>query len=133
MARIAGRRGRLYASITSGGTAEPIAFLSQWSIDFSTDRIDVTAFGDGNKVKVAGLAEATGSYSGFYDDATAQLFTAASDGQARKFYLYPDTNTNGRYWYGTATFDTSYEGSVDGAVTTSGDWEAASTVTGVGI
>ena len=29
MARIAGRNGRLYANLTSGGTAEPIQFLEQ--------------------------------------------------------------------------------------------------------
>jgi hypothetical protein len=43
MARLAGKSARLYASITSGGTAEPIQFIENWSIDFSTDKFDVTS------------------------------------------------------------------------------------------
>ena len=64
MARIHGRDGRLYAAIASGGTAEPIAFLNSWSIDFSVDRTDVTAFEDSNKVKLAGLPDASGDFGG---------------------------------------------------------------------
>lgn len=132
MARIAGRNGRLYAGITSAGTAEPIAFLNNWSISFAVNTIDVTSFGDTSMVYVAGLPDASGSYSGFFDDATAQLFTAATDGVARKFYLYPSTLSTGVYWFGTATFDFAADGTVDGAVTISGDWAAASAVQKVG-
>lgn len=132
MARIHGRSGRLYANITSGGTAEPIAFLRDWSINFSVDNVDVTAFGDTNKVYVAGLPDVAGSYSGWYDDATAQMYTAASDGVARKFYLYPDNSSTGKYWFGTALFDFNVSSAVDGAVSVSGDFNAASAVSKVG-
>jgi len=128
MARIHGRSGRLYSSITSAGTAEPIAFLNQWSIDFSVDFVDVTAFGDGNKIYVSGLPDAQGSFAGFYDDATAQLYTAATDGVARKFYLYPDNGTTTKYWFGTGLFDFSVTGGVDAAAAVSGNWRAASAV-----
>ena len=130
MARLAGRSGRLYVGMTSStAAAEPITFLRQWSIDFTTDDIEVTAFGDTNKVYVAGLPDASGSFSGFYDDATAQLYTAAVDGAARRFYLYPTTADTGEYFSGTATFDFSAEAAVDGAVTVSGNWKAATAVT----
>lgn len=132
MARIHGRNGRLYVGITSAGTAEPIAFLNNWSISFATDNVDVTSFGDTVKVYVAGLPDASGSYSGHYDDATAQMFTAALDGVARRFYLYPSTSNNGQYWFGTALFDFNVESAVDGAVTISGDFQAASAVAKVG-
>ena len=129
MARIHGRKGRLYAAIASGGSAEPIAFLNSWSINFETDRVDVTSFGDDNKVYTAGLPDASGSFSGFYDDATEQLYTAAQDGVARKFYLYPNTvGAGAKYWYGTALFDFSVEGGVGDAVTVSGSWSAAGAV-----
>ncbi len=130
MARKHGRNGRLYVAIASGGTAEPVTFLNQWSIDFSVDNIDVTAFGDSNKVYVAGLPDSSGSFSGFFDSETAQLFTAASDGVARAFYLYPDT-ADATYWYGTGLFDFNVASTVDGAVTISGDFQAASTITKV--
>lgn len=132
MARIAGRNGRLYAAIASGGTAEPIAFLSNWSVSFASDRFDVTAFGDTNKTYVAGLSDAQGTFSGFYDNATAQLYTAAVDGVARKFYLYPDVTAPSQYWYGTGFFDFEASAGVDGAAAVSGSWNAASAVTKVG-
>lgn len=132
MARIAGRNGSLYANITSGGTAEPIAFLNNWSISFAVGTIDVTSFGDTNKVKVAGLPDATGTYAGFFDNATAQMYTAATDGVARKFYLYPDRTVATTYWFGTAVFDASYTAAVDGAVQTSGNFAAASAIPKVG-
>lgn len=128
MSRIHGRRGRVYCGIASDtATAEPIAFLNQWSMDSSTDRVDVTAFGDNNKVYVAGLPDATGSFAGFYDTETEQLFTASQDGLARKFYLYPDL-TDGDYFYGTGFFDFSISVEVAGAATISGSWSAASAV-----
>lgn len=129
MARVHGRRGRLYVGIADDdATAEPIAFLNSWSIDSTTDRVDVTAFGDNNKVYVAGLPDASGSFAGFYDTETEQLYTASQDGLARKFYLYPDTS-DGDYFSGTAFFDFSASGDVSGAVSISGTWSAASAVT----
>lgn len=132
MSRLHGRNGILYMNLTSGGTAEPVAFLSQWSIDFSVDNVDVTAFGDTNKVYVAGLPDCSGSYSGFYDDATVQMYTAAQDGVARKFYLYPTTGATGKYWFGTALFDFSVSSGVSDSVSISGNFNAASAVTKVG-
>jgi hypothetical protein len=47
----------------------------------------------------------------------------------RKFYLY--ARTPDVYWYGTALFDMSSAGGVGEAVTISGNWTAAGTVTKV--
>lgn len=132
MARIAGRNARLYASITSGGTAEPIAFLSTFELNFTSDRFEVTSFGDTNKAYVQGLADSQGAFNGFYDNATAQLYTAATDGVSRKFYFYPDNTATGQYWFGTAFFDFSPSFDVGGAATCSGSWAAASSVSKVG-
>ena len=132
MARIHGRSGRLYAGITSAGTAEPITFLNNWSIEFSVDFVDVTAFGDTNKIYVSGLPDAQGSFGGFFDNATAQMYTAAAAGVARKFYLYPDTGSTGVYWFGTALFDFSVQASTTSAAEVSGNWRAASAVAKVG-
>jgi hypothetical protein len=132
MARIAGRSGRLYANLTSGGTAEPITFLNNWSLAFTTGKIDVTAFGDTNMTYVSGLPDAQGTFSGFYDNATVQLYTAAVDGVARKFYLYPDNGSTGQYWFGTALFDFNVDAAVDGAVQINGSFAAASVASKVG-
>lgn len=132
MARIAGRNAALYANLTSGGTAEPVAYLNHWTMDFSVDTIDVTAFGDTNKVKVAGLPDGSGTYSGWYDNATNQTYGMATDGVARKTYLYPDRTNATQYWFGTAIFDMSVDLGVDGAASISGSMSAASAFQKVG-
>jgi hypothetical protein len=131
MARLAGRNGRIYLSLTSGGTAEPVAYQASWSINFSTNKIDVTAMGDSNKVYVSGLQDAQGQFAGFYDDASVQAYTAATDGVARKVYIYPNIST-AQYWFGTALTDFSVDSSVDGAVAVSSSWAAASVFQKIG-
>jgi hypothetical protein len=128
VARSAGRFGRLYVAIASGGEASLIPFVARWTLTAQTDRYDVTAQGDDNKQYVAGLPDASGTFSGFLDVATAQTYTAATDGVARKFYLYPSTASAGTYWFGTGFFDFNMESPVDGAETMSGSWSAASPV-----
>lgn len=133
MARYHGRKGRLYLGLANDtATAEPVAFLRSWTISFATDRTEVTAFGDTNKVYVAGLPDASGDYAGFWDNATAQMYTAATDGLARKFYLYQSIDlATTEYFFGTAFFDFAVEGAVDGAVSVSGSWQAASSVVAI--
>lgn len=133
MARRHGRNGRMYMDIAGGGSAASINFIAKWSLSFTTERTDVTGMGDANKVYVAGLPDAKGTYSGFFDDATAQMYTAATDGIARKFYLYPDiTNAPGVYWFGTTFPDFSVSGGVEEAVAISGSFDAATQVIKVG-
>jgi hypothetical protein len=133
MARVHGRRGRLYAGIASDtAAAEPVTFLTNWSIDFTVDKVDVTTLGDTNKTYVSGLPDAAGSFGGFYDTATAQLYTASQDGLARRFYLYPDIS-DGDYFFGTALFDFSASGGVTEGVAVSGTWAAASAIAKAGV
>lgn len=132
MSRVHGRKGQLYVGLASDtAVATPVTFLNQWSINFNTDKQDVTCFGDTNKVYVSGLPDASGSFAGFYDTDTAQLYTASQDGLARRFYLYPTTADTADYWYGTALFDFSATGNVSGGVDVSGNWSAASAVSQV--
>lgn len=133
MARRAGRNGRVFINLTSAGTAEPVAFVRSNALSAVSDRFDVTAFGDGNKVYVAGLPDQSGSFDFWYDDATVQTYTAALDGVARKFYFYPDfTTTPGQYFFGTAFVDFAVSQAVDGAIEGAATWSAASTFSKVG-
>ncbi len=126
MSRIHGRNGRIYLALTSAGSAEPVAYAATWTISFQTDKAEVTAFGDGNKIYVAGLPDASGDWGGFYDDSTEQAYLAATDGVARPFYLYPSTLSNTKYFYGTILADFELDGSVSGAVNSKSAWNAAS-------
>ena len=133
MSRIAGRRGRIYMGIANDtASAEPLPFFASWSINFATEKIEVTAMGDNNKVYVAGLPDASGQFAGFYDDATAQTYTAAVDGLPRKFYLYPSTTLNTQYFFGTILPDLQVQSEVNGAVQVTASWNAATQVSKVG-
>jgi hypothetical protein len=129
---ITGRNGRLYVDISSAanGAAVPISNLNSFSISQTSDRTEVTSFGDTTKVYVAGLKDATGDFSGFLDVA-GTLTQYVADGNARKFYLYPQSGSAhvATYWSGTATFDVSTSLSVGGAAEVSGSWSAATSVT----
>jgi hypothetical protein len=129
VARRHGRNGQVYMGITSGATATPLPFQASWSVNMNVDKQDVTAFGDGNKVYVAGLPDASGDFGGFMDDATSQTYIAAIDGLARNFYLYPDaTNSPNVYWFGTVLPDFSADGAIAGPVNFKSTWNAASRI-----
>jgi hypothetical protein len=120
-------------NLASGGTAEPIAFVKSSSFSAATDKVDVTAFGDANKIYVSGIPDSSGSFEFWYDDVTVQTYTAAVDGIARKFYFYPDfVTTPGQYWWGTVLPDFSVSTAVDGGIEGSCNWNAASAIAKVG-
>lgn len=143
MSRIHGRSGIAYiavdgpggggAGVTGTRLASPMAFLTDWSVNFSVDKVEVTAMGDTTKIYVAGLPDASGDFSGFYDTATAQTYVAATDGLSRNFYLYPSTvgvqgSAPGQYFFGTVFPDFSLTGGVGGAVTLKSSWSAATPI-----
>jgi hypothetical protein len=127
-----GRNGVVYMGITQSAgvssAATPIAFLTDWTVNKVTDKVEVTAFGDSNKTYVAGLPDATGDFSGWYDYFTPQTYIAAGDGIPRNFYLYPNTLNPTDYFYGTILPDFSAAGGVSAAVSLKSTWNAAGPV-----
>lgn len=139
MGRIHGRNGLVYLALTSTGTAQPLAYVADWTVNFTVAKVDVTALGDTNLVWVSGLPDATGDFTGFFDTATEQTYGAAVDGQPRNFYLYPtllaseggpgnSTVSVGQYFFGTILADFSSSGGVAAAVTFKSTWNAASQI-----
>lgn len=134
MGRIHGRNGLVYLGITpSPAAALPLAYISDWTVNFTVAKVDVTALGDTNLVWVAGLPDASGDFTGFYDTGTAQTYQAAVDGQPRNFYLYPSLlgvqgSNPGQYFFGTVLPDYSVSGGVAAAVTMKSTWNAASQI-----
>lgn len=133
MARRHGRKGRLYIAATNGGSASPMIGLTSWSFESATDKEEVSAMGDDNKQYVTGLPDASGDFEGVWDDEANSTFAASRDGLPRKFYLYPSTDISTKYFSGEAFFDFNLEGSVDGAIETSGEWAAAGNITATNI
>ena len=121
-----GRSGVVYMSTSGAGTAAAVVQLSEWSLDRSTDTVDVTSFGDSNKVFVQGLPNLQGSISGFWDSDTDTLFDAAESSSAVKMYLYPASTAPSVYFFGTAWVSASISVGVNAAVAINGTFVAAS-------
>lgn len=124
MARYAARKGVIYLSTTGSGVATSVLSMNQWTVNYATDDIDVTSFGDQNKVYVPGLPNLQGTFKGFWDDLESKPFTAATSVDGCNLYLYPSADTPTKYWYGPAWLDCTMDCSVAGAVTLGGSFAA---------
>ena len=132
---ISGRKGRVYIDASAAGTAaaSPVANLNTWGLDSTTDKTEVTSFGDGSKTYVVGLPDGSISFGGYWDTAAGSQYGITQSIQAgRKFYLYPDSTNASQYFFGTAHFDLSITQTVSGAVEISGTGSAASSISSVG-
>lgn len=116
MARYAAKKGLIYLATTGSGAASPLTAAGMWSLNRQTDKIDVTAFLDANKVYVQGLPDVKGDLEAFWDDTDTALFTAAASTAAVRMYLYPSQDALSKYAYGLAWLDASIDCSVAGAV-----------------
>ena len=123
MARYHGSKGVIYLSTTGTGAATASVSLSQWSLDKSTDKVDVTAFGDTNKVSVQGLPNIKGSIAGWFDDTSDALFDAAESADGCNLYLYPSSLVPTNYHYGPAWLDASVDVPASGANSIKGSFE----------
>lgn len=124
MARYHGKSAVVYASTTGAGAATTTTSLSGWTLDLSTDKSEVTAFGDPNKTYVQGLKDVKGTLTGFLDDAGLSLFTGADSVDGVKLYLYPSSASPTVYWYGPAWLDASISVPVSGPNTLTGNFVA---------
>lgn len=122
--RYAGRKGRVYLAADGSSEAAPVATLNHWTIDMTTDTIDVSAFGDSNKQYVQGLFDVKGTLSGFWNDADSALFSARSSASAVKMYLYPSLDAVTKYAYGTVWLSITMDTAVADAVKVDGTWVA---------
>lgn len=99
----------------SDGTAAAVKIseAAEWSIDMDFDTEPDPALGDTWETRLKGLKRFTGAFSGNFDDAQDTLWDAFDATTSAKFYLYPDSGTTTRYYYGNIW----PKPSVDGAVT----------------
>lgn len=82
---------------TTGGTTL-VGWITEWSLDKSMDTVDTTSFGNNNRTRIPSIKDATGSFSGSFDDAdTAQsaLLTAFESGSYVGLRLYAGS---AKYW-----------------------------------
>jgi hypothetical protein len=127
--RLHGKSGLVLVGPTFGADATPVAYLSQWDITFVPEQgADITAVNDGHHRYLDGMVAVSGSFSGFYDDASSQLYREARDGLPRRFYLYPAAPEINRYFAGTILPDFTVNGGMAEAVAIKSSWVAAGDV-----
>lgn len=105
----------VYISTSGTGAASELLGCTEWTLDMSTDTVEVTAFGDANKTYVQGLPDLSGTINGYWRDDEDKWFTAASSTDGIKIYLYFSRNATTQYAYGTAWFSISMSNSVTSA------------------
>lgn len=96
--RIHGKGGAIYiggtfvakTSLPSGG--QRLTYKSEWTLNRSRDYVDATAFGDPNKVWLAGLPDVSGSFRGVLDAGGDMLLSAATS-EAQNLFLFVSDGT----------------------------------------
>lgn len=126
--RLHGKNGRIQMDATGGSSVVTLGDLAGWSLDMATDRVEVTAFGDTNKRRVAGLPDFSGGLSGWWNavaSSSPAFFAAVLAGIPVTLRLIPNILDPTVYFQGLANVDGGVNVSANGAITTSGKWDAA--------
>jgi hypothetical protein len=124
MAIKSGRNG-LIKYDPAGTTPVALISLNKWKLDLKTDKINVTCFGDTNKVYVPGMKDISGSISGFWNSTNVVLFEAADADTPGLLELTPNDTEPTFKWSGLAYMDANIDTAVEGAPTVAGSFMAA--------
>jgi hypothetical protein len=120
-----GRYGEVKWDPTGATTLVLIASLNAWKMSQKTDHIDVTCFGDTNKVYVPGLKDVTGTFSGFWNSTELALFEAVDSPTPGTLELTPNSTEAGFKWSGLAYLDAEIDTGVKDAPKVTGTFMAA--------
>ena len=110
------------AAIYIGGTK--IAAKAQWTLNRARDTIEVTSFGDTNKVYVAGLPDVSGSFAGFLDTSGDILLTNAANATPVLIALWA-TDTSVEVAHGSGYVDATVTAGVSDAIRITGNFRAS--------
>jgi hypothetical protein len=116
---------KLDPSGAGGATALVVASLNSWTLDLSRDKVDVTSFGDTNKMSVVGLPGYKGSLGGFYDDEELTIFNVALGDAPAFLELIPAKLNATIFFSGKAFIDANISVTASGSVNLTGAFEAA--------
>jgi len=124
---LSGRNGSVLYD-PAGTTPVEVLSLNNWTLSTKTDRIDVTCFGDTNKVTIPGMKSVDGQVAGFWNSATGAspiLFNAADATTPGKLKLVPNDTEPTFFWTGLAWLDAEITVPVNGAPTVTATYSAA--------
>jgi hypothetical protein len=126
--RLHGKNGQIKMDPAGGSALIIMGDLNAWSLDMATDRVEVTAFGDTNKRRVAGLPDYSGDLGGWWNAVASSspvYFAAVLAGTPVTLRLVPNKLDPTTYFQGLANVDGGVNVSATGAVSTKGKWDAA--------
>lgn len=103
MSNLHGKNAVIYMG-SNGSAAVNVAEMADWSIDFDSAFVDVSALNQTWKEFVKGMIGYSGSFNGNFNPASTILWGAAISNVAEKFYIYPTVSSPTLYYYGTAWF-----------------------------
>lgn len=130
--RIHGRHGEV--ALTDSSPAVVLGSISKWNMSQARDYVNVTAFGDPNKVWIPGLKDISGQISFFHDledgspssGESEALFLATEGDVPVELRLTPSTLAPTHNWEGPAYLDLSnIDVDVNGAVTGTSTFKAS--------
>lgn len=112
-----------------GGAAVIVAHVSEWTLDETKSKIDVTGMDDGNVVRVLGLPDVQGTLACWWDD--ANFFVQATADYVTAAYtmaVYPIGQIDPTHYHiGAVWLDYNLSGGVTAAVALKATWVAAGT------
>jgi hypothetical protein len=126
--RLHGKNGRVQMDPAGGSSLVTLTDLDSWTLDMGTAREVVTAFGDTNVRRVAGLPDFSGALSGWWNavaSSSPAYFAAVLAGTPVTLRLIPNTNDPTVYFQGLANTDGGVNVSATGAIKMTGKWDAA--------
>ena len=114
--RLHGKNGAIYINGgkpgTGFGTGQKVAVKTEWTLNLARDFVDVTSFGDRNKVYLVGLKDISGTYAGNLD-MSGDLGVNAADLDDIEIYLYADDRDGEEFLVGHG------KGFLDASITSS--------------
>jgi hypothetical protein len=117
--KLHGRHGEI--QIGASSPMAVIGSLNEWTLAGDRDLVETTSFQDNNKNFLAGLKNASMTFSGFFDtDYIRQLFDASESATGTEFRLTFSTDVPGFYVTGPAWLSISSSAAVNDAVKISG-------------
>jgi len=122
---LSGRYGDVLWDPTGAGTPVSLTSVNAWTLSLATDRIEVTCFGDTNKVYIPGMKDVSGTIGGFWNSADTALVEAADQEAPGLLKLIPNNTEPTFFWSGLAYMDAEISCGVNEAPTLSGTWSAA--------
>ena len=119
-----GRDGAIYISTSASGTASNLMTMTAWTMDRSSERVDVTNFDSVNQEEMQGWPALRGTFEGYWNSDETKLFAAATSVDGCKAIFYPTKRVPSKYVSCTAWLDASIETRVDGMTRVRGTWSA---------